>query len=78
MGIREDAVVEALKWSPHSIRAVALEAGVSEKLLRSIRDGKRVATPRVVKALARAMTVLADRQTSAAHILLDAIKEKEV
>ena len=69
MGVLEDVVREALKLSPHSIRAIAEEAGVSEKLLRMIRDGERTATVPVVTALADAMERLSEQQAGATSML---------
>jgi hypothetical protein len=77
MGIQEDAVREALKSFPGSIRALAREAGVSEKLLRSIRDGDRTATTRTVGMIADAMEFMGVRQLDAARILRDAIRKGE-
>lgn len=77
MGIQEDAVREALRLSPHSVRTLADEAGVSEKLLRLIRDGERNATPRVVMALAEAMKGLAQRQADAIRILQESLQREE-
>jgi hypothetical protein len=77
MGIQEDAVREALKAFPGSIRALAREAGISEKLLRSIRDGERTATTRTLSRIADAMELMGMRQLDAARILRDAISGKE-
>ncbi len=77
MGIQEDAVREALRSFPGSVRALAREAGVSETLLRQIRDGDRTATPRTLRLIADAMEFMGARQTHAASILRDAISGKE-
>ena len=73
MGVLEDVVREALRLSPHSIRAIAEEAGVSEKLLRMIRDGERTATVPVVTALAGAMERMTEQQAGAASMLKDTL-----
>ena len=73
MGALEDVVKEALRLSPHSVRTIADEAGVSEKLLRMIRDGERKATVPVVTALADAMERLAEEQAGAASMLSQAL-----
>jgi hypothetical protein len=77
MGINEDAVRQALDSFPGSIRTLAAAAGVSEGLLRAIRDGRRVATPRVVGMIAEAMEEMAERQSNAARILRDSLQGKE-
>lgn len=77
MGIQEDAVREALRSFPGSIRALAREAGVSEKLLRSIRDGDRTATHRTLRLIADAMEFMGVRQLDAARILREALHGKE-
>ena len=74
MGIQEDAVREALKAFPGSIRALARETGVSEVLLRQIRDGERRATIRTLGLIAYAMEHMGTRQLEAARILRDALK----
>ena len=74
MGIQEDAVREALKAFPGSIRALARESGVSEVLLRQIRDGERRATTRTLGFIAYAMEHMGMRQIEAARILKDAMK----
>lgn len=73
----EDAVRHTLKAYPGSIRTLAREAGVSDTLLRLIRDGKRTATQETVEALAGAMERLADRHAEAARILRDALRSGE-
>ena len=73
MGVLEDVVREALRLSPHSIRTIAEEAGVSDKLLRMIRDGQRTATVPVVTALADAMERLTEQQAGATSMLKDTL-----
>ena len=73
---REDAVRRALKIAPSSMLALAQEAGVSEKLLRLIRDEKRSATPRVVEALAGALERVSDRHGEAARILREVLRRE--
>lgn len=46
---------KVLEANPASIRTLASEAGVSEKLLRLIRDGNRRLTPETRDALAGAL-----------------------
>lgn len=65
----EDAVRRALQAAPASLRTLAERAGVSERLLRMIRDGERTATPRVVDALAEALEALSRDHAAAASIL---------
>lgn len=77
MGRQEDAVRTALEAFPGSIRTLAAAAGVSEGLLRAIRDGRRSATPRVVGFLAYALEQMAKQQTDAARILKDSLLRKE-
>ncbi len=74
---REDAVRRALRLAPGSLRAVAQKAGVSEGLLRHIRDGRRNATPAVVEALAEALEQLSGRYADAASALRDVLAEQE-
>lgn len=74
-GVREDAVRRASELAPGSVRALADEAGVSEGLLRFIRDGQRSATPAVVEALAAALERLSERHADAARILRDSLRE---
>ena len=69
MGKREVAVARALRVAPGSLRAVADEAGVSESLLRAIRDGERSATPVTVEVVAAALERLAQRHADAARLL---------
>lgn len=70
---REDAVRRALELAPGSLRALAEEAGVSEALLRAVRDGQRRATRTTVEALAGALERLADRSGQAAATLRDTL-----
>lgn len=55
MGDGEAALREVLDRSPASIRALAHAAGVSEGLLRAIRDDRRRLTPQVRGALVEAL-----------------------
>jgi len=48
-------IAETLDCVPTSIRTLAEHAGVSDELLRLIRDGERRLTPRVARAVARAL-----------------------
>ena len=77
MGRREDAVRQALESFPGSIRTLASAAGVSEGLLRAIRDGRRTATPRVVGMIADALSDMAEHQVVTARIFRDAISGEE-
>jgi len=77
MGKQEDAVRRALESFPGSIRTLAAAVGVSEGLLRAIRDGQRRATPRVVALVANALSDMAERQADAARILSDSLQGKE-
>ena len=77
MGIQEDAVRAALLSFPGSIRALARETGVSDGLLRAIRNGQRTATPRTLGLIADAMSDMAERLADAARILRDAIRKGE-
>lgn len=70
---REDAVRRALDLAPGSLRALAEEAGVSEALLRAVRDGQRRATQATVEALAGALERLAGRNAQAAATLRDTL-----
>ena len=73
----EEAARRALAMAPGSLRALADRAGLSEKLLRLIRDGERTATERTVTALAEALDEFADEHTQAATILRDALQRRE-
>ncbi|MFH1763310.1 MAG: hypothetical protein ABIF09_03870 [Gemmatimonadota bacterium] len=75
MGIQEDAVRTALESYPGSIRSLAAASGVSEALIRAIRDGERTATTRTLGKIADAMSEMAERQADAARILRDAIRK---
>lgn len=70
---REDAVRQALDMAPGSLRAIAQEAGVSEGMLRHIREGRRRATPTVMEAVAEALEQLAREHAAAAALLRDAL-----
>ena len=59
-------------WRSPSLRALATRAGVSEGLLRMIRDGERAATPAVVEALAEAFEAL----SADAFIIPESLEEK--
>lgn len=74
---REDAVRQALRRVPGSIRELAREAGVSDALLRHIRDGRRRATPAVVRAVAEALEHLAARHVEAASILRESLTKED-
>lgn len=73
----EDAVRQAMEAWPGSIHGLARAAGVSEGLLRFIRDGERSATPATLKALAEALSHSADRQSEAARILRESLTDRE-
>ncbi len=77
MGDREDAVRHVLATVPGSIRSVARETSVSETLLRLIRDGHRVATPEVSRAIVEALRRLGARYIDAADVLEEALNEEE-
>ena len=66
---------QVLKHAPGSLLSIANEAGVSEKLLRLIRDGKRSATPAVTEAVAQALEDLGDRYSESASVLRRALQE---
>ena len=66
---RTSAVRDALQVSPMSMRRLAQEAGVSDTLLRLIRDGHRTATEPVVEALADALERLSAQNGEAARVL---------
>lgn len=55
MGNGQAALQTVLDRSPASIRSLAHAAGVSEGLLRAIRDGRRRLTPEVREALVAAL-----------------------
>lgn len=74
---RAKAVRKALELVPGSILAVATETGVSEKLLRMIRDGNRSATPATVEALASALERFASRNAEAARVLRETLGREE-
>jgi predicted transcriptional regulator len=77
MGINEDAVRKALELYPGSIRSLAAASGVSEALIRAIRDGERSATTRTMGLIAYAMEVMGKNQIEASRILKEALKGKE-
>lgn len=76
-GNLEDAVRAALELAPGSLRALAREAGLSEALLRRIRDGTRTATPETVGKVAGALERLRDRHDEAARVLRDSLQRQE-
>jgi transcriptional regulator with XRE-family HTH domain len=61
-----DAVIQALRAAPCSLRALARTAGVSHVQLLHIKQGKRRATPAVAKRVARALTGWSDTCAHAA------------
>ena len=73
MGRQEDAVRQALESFPGSIRLLAREVGISEGHLRAIRDGRRVATPKVVAMIADALEAMAEAHAESAGILRDSL-----
>ena len=72
--------VRRFAWtlSPSSTLALATEAGVSDRLLRMIRDGERSATPAVVEAVAGAMERLGARHGDVARVLRQALSSEGV
>lgn len=56
MNERRAAFQQALDATPASIRALAREVGVDDRLLRLIRDGERRLTPDVRDALVEALS----------------------
>lgn len=74
---RTGAVRNALQVSPMSVRMLAHEAGVSDTLLRLIREGRRTATPAVVGALADALERLSAKNIEAAQVLRNTLTEGE-
>ena len=73
---KRDAVQRALKLAHGSIRALAEEAGVSDALIRHVRDGRRRATPALVEALAEAFERLGDRHREAAELLRETLDDE--
>lgn len=67
------AVRAVLEQLPVSIRALAREAGVSESLLRAIRDGNRRLTDETREAVVSALRHLGDRH----HQLADRLDQPE-
>lgn len=63
----------ALRLGSGTVRALAREAGVSEGLIRHIRDGRQAATARTVEALAEALERIADRNAQAARVLRESL-----
>lgn len=59
-------VAEAVEAAPGSIRQLAEEAGVSEALIRHVRDGRRRLTPATRDALSGALRRWAARCEAAA------------
>lgn len=76
MGKKEDAVRRALELYRGSVRGLAQEAGLSEPLVRFVRDGTRSATPATVQALSEALERLSERNAEAARILRDSLSEE--
>lgn len=68
---------DALQVSPMSMRAIALEAGISDTLLRLIREGRRTATPATVQALADALERMSARNAEAARVLRETLAQGE-
>lgn len=66
----KQAVRAVLEEVPVSIRALAREAGVSESLLRAIRDGNRRLTAETRKAVVAALRRLGERH----HTLADRLE----
>lgn len=64
-------VARAVEVAPGSIRELAAEAGVSDALIRHVRDGRRRLTPATREALAGALRSWAARCEAAADGLLD-------
>lgn len=77
MGEKEDALRRVLETVPGSVRSLARETGVSEGLLRHIREGRRAATPEVSRAIVEALRRLGARYLDAADVLDDALAEEE-
>lgn len=69
MGESKAVLREVLDAIPTSLRALALAAGVSEKLLRMIRDGDRRLTPEVRVRLVEALRAWEQDCGDAADIL---------
>lgn len=59
-------IEEAIETAPGSIRELAREAGVSDSLLRHVRDGRRRLTSDTKTALAAALRRWSDRCRKAA------------
>lgn len=77
--VRDDAAVirKVLELSPRSTRALAIEAGVDEKLLRMIRDEERALTPAVRDALRDVLRRWEDGCREAAEVLEAVEREAE-
>jgi hypothetical protein len=71
---REEAVQTALQLAPASLRALAIEAGISPRLLSFIRDGERAATPRVTEKLATTLERMGAKYGAAAHAVRSALE----
>lgn len=69
MSERDEAVRRAVDHWPGSIRALAQEAGISDRLLRMIYEGKRSATPATVRGLAAALERFGRRVEEARNAL---------
>jgi hypothetical protein len=75
--MREDALISAIEEAPVSVRSLAAEAGISEKLLRLIKAGERAATVRTIEAVTGALERLGDRHHAAARILQSTLEREE-
>lgn len=76
-GQTEDAVRRALELHPGSMRSLALEAGLSPRLLVLIRDGERRATRATAEKLVAALERWSERTTEAAQILRESLQREE-
>ena len=74
---RTEAVRKALELAPGSILALAQAAGLSDRLLRMIRDGERRATTGALTALVAALEQMAGRHAQAAEVLRDVLDKEE-
>lgn len=66
---------EALEAAPGSVRELAREAGLSESLLRHVRDGRRRLTPETGDAVAAALRRWSERCRTAAEVVDSAVTE---
>jgi transcriptional regulator with XRE-family HTH domain len=67
----------ALESYPGSIRSLAAASGVSEALIRAIKNGERRATTRTLELIADALSETAERQSHAVRILRNAIRKED-